>query len=323
MIRRLSLGAALILGLLAAGLTSGIASAQVLPPHRFFGSLTINGQPAPAGTAVNGFIGGTDCAGFITTTAGRYVLDVFGASQQAGCGRPGATIEFRVNGTATGQTASFRNGGYEQLDLAVGGGPAPSGFNGAVLFLGDPRPCIPEANQAACDATRTALWNGEAAAWAARGVTDGDARFNETVVFRIRASDPAVIAIIARFLEAPYLQVTGIRFTGDEWVEITNLGGGSQDMTGWSLRSPSRSRVYNFPAGFIMAGGQKCRVYTGAPQSDSCGGTSFNSSDVWPDDAGQVILFFDALALPGAEPRYSADPNNQPPPPNLVGTNLP
>ena len=41
--------------------------------------------------------------------------------------------------------------------------------------------------------------------------------------------------------------------------------------------------------------------------------------DALPDDAGRVVLFYDALDLPGDETLYSADPNNQPPPPNLQG----
>ena len=40
-------------------------------------------------------------------------------------------------------------------------------------------------------------------------------------------------------------------------------------------------------------------------------------ADIWPDDAGQAVLYYDALALLGDETSYSADPANQPPPPNL------
>jgi hypothetical protein len=331
-----------VVGALLALLVAGIAQAQSTPPHRFFGTITIDGQSAMAGTIVSAYIGSTECGTYTVVVPGRYQIDVLPFSLKMGCARGGEAISFRTGDRTAMQMPTFRTGGFEELNLTFGPGgpvptatppvvptvpPPPTGFNAAVLNLSDPRPCVPEAGQRTCDATRNALWNGEAAAWAARGVTDPDARFNETVVFRIRANDPAVIAIIARFLGAPFLQVTYIKFRGseagqtDEFVEITNLGGGPQDMTGWIVRSPATNQVYNFPAGFVMAGGQVCRVYTGAPRDDSCGGTSFNRTNVWPDDMGEVVLFYEALALPGANPLYSADPNNQPPPPNLVGVN--
>lgn len=347
MVQRLSVALTVaMLGVIAVLHANGSAgvSAQATPPHRFFGSLTISGQPAPVGTVVRALIGTTECGTFTTTTAAFYQVDVAASTQTPGCGRGGENVVIQVNGRAADQSPTFRSGGFERLDLTVGGGATPSpsptptpsatptpaaGFNAASLNLSDPRPCIPARGDTVCDATRTSLWNGEAAAWSDRGITDPDERFRETVIFRVRAADPAVISIIARFLNAPYLQVTFVKFKGtatnqtDEFVEVSNLGGGDQDMTGWTLRSPARSATFNFPQGFVMAAGQVCRVYTGAPQSDSCGNASFNSSDVWPDSSGEVILFYDALALPGADTFYSSDPNNQPPPPNLVGVNTP
>jgi hypothetical protein len=70
-----------------------------------------------------------------------------------------------------------------------------------------------------------------------------------------------------------------------------------------------------------MTPSRSCRVYTGPPQENSCDLAGFNSQDIWPDNEGRAVLFFDALALPGAETLYSSNPNNQPPPPNLQGAN--
>jgi hypothetical protein len=198
----------------------------------------------------------------------------------------------------------------------------------AKLNLGDPRPCIPEPAQRACDSMRTAFWNGDAETWARRGITDPDARFNETVVFRVRAGDPAAISNIARALGSPYLKITRLRFAGvasgqaDEFIEISNLGGGPQDMSGWTLRAPQRGIVFRFPSGFVMDSSDAsptrvCRVYTGMVRPESCGGESMSAINVWPDEAGSAVLFFDALALPGDETVYSRDRHNQPPPPNL------
>lgn len=200
------------------------------------------------------------------------------------------------------------------------GGP----IEAALDLAPDRRPCIPESELHQCDSYRHALWNGEAAAWAERGVTDPDARFNETVVFRVSTGDPVTIAGIARIIGAPYLKVTRVRFVDDEFVEVTNLGGSPQDLTGWTLRSPLRSGVFALPTGVILQPGDRCALYTGLPRTNPGGDcrvyTGIRDNPPggwWPDDEGVVALFYDALALPGDETRYNADPAHQPPPPNL------
>jgi hypothetical protein len=205
--------------------------------------------------------------------------------------------------------------------------PASARFVESALYLGEQRPCIPASGQSVCDATRAALWNGDPDAWAARGVTDPDAVFNETVVFRVQAGDPLAIANIARILGWPYLKITSVHFAGDEAVTVTNLGGGAQDLTGWTIRSPARGTSYPLPAGISLGPGQTCTLYTGMPGASPGGGCraftttspATANADVWPDDAGEVVLFYDALNLPGDDTRYAADPAGQPPPPNLQG----
>ncbi|MGH2588974.1 MAG: BsuPI-related putative proteinase inhibitor [Dehalococcoidia bacterium] len=206
---------------------------------------------------------------------------------------------------------------------AVRAQPAPR-FTEAALNLADPRPCIPEPGLQTCDTARSALWTGETDAWAARGVTDPDDRFNETVVFRVHAGDPTAIANIARTLGWPYLKITRVDFAEGEFVEVTNLGGGPQDVTGWSVQSPAADVEVALPTGVILQPGQQCVVYTGLPflnPGAMCRGftLTMENDGPWPDDAGRVVLFYDALDLLGDETRYSADPNNQPPPPNLQG----
>ncbi len=203
--------------------------------------------------------------------------------------------------------------------------PPPHGQ--AALNLGEPRRCIPESGQQICDPVRTRLWQGDAEAWAAQGISDPDGRFDETVVLRVRSGDPAAISNIARLLGTPYLKVTRVRFVEDEFVEVTNLGGGPQDMTGWSLRSPARSQfngVFPFPSDTVLRPGERCTLYTGPQRNSPPGVCEWRTYSVrlppggwWPDDAGEVVLFYDALGLPGDDTFYRADPNNQPPPPNL------
>jgi hypothetical protein len=301
--------------------TASYAEAQA-PPNRFFGTATLNGSPAPSGTPVLAFIGSMQCGSGMVGADGRYVVDVANSATTPNCGTDGATITFRVGGVQAGQTATYNTGTFTELALVAPGTPMmPSGerFNEAFLNLDDPRPCMP----APCDANRTALWNGDAAAWAARGVTGDDARFGEIIVLRVQAGEPSVIRNIARILGNPYLQITRLHFAGSgaEFLEITNLGGGPQDMTGWIVRARERGGVARFPDGFTMAPGQSCRFYTSAVMNDSCGTASFMGSDVWVDDGGVAILFYEALALPGAERRYVAAANAQPAEPDLQGVN--
>lgn len=291
------------------------------PPNRFYGSVTLNGVTPPAGTPVTALIAGRQCGVGEVRDDGRYVVDVQDEASQAGCGTEGAIVTFQVGGVAAGQSGVYRRGAFTELHLTAPAQPGGRRFASAVLILADPRPCMP----APCDAAREALWNGDPAAWAARGVNDPDVRFGEIILMRVQAGEPSVIANIARILGNPYLQITRLRFIGsgpvqaDEFIEITNLGGGSQEMTGWVVRSPGRGAVARFPDGFVMGPGQACRIYTAMVAADSCGAANFNSRDVWPDEAGLAVLYYEALDLLGAERRYHADPGTQPPQPDLQG----
>src|SRR5918992_103576 len=120
----------LVAALLAGGVGGRTAGGQHFPPHRFFGSVTVNGQPAATGTVISALIGGTECASATISTAGSYVIDVPGVTINPNCGRSGqSSVTFEVGGQEAG-TATYRDGGYQQLNLAVGGGaqptPAPS-----------------------------------------------------------------------------------------------------------------------------------------------------------------------------------------------------
>jgi hypothetical protein len=215
-----------------------------------------------------------------------------------------------------------------QESPALQPGTAPA-FVEAALDLGDPRPCIPEAGQRMCDATRAALWSGDARAWADLAVTVADDVFIQTVLRRVNAGDPAAIGNIARILGSPYLKVTRVRFGGADFATVTNLGGGPQEMTGWTLRSPGRNLTFRFPDGFVMQPGRErvvcglcmpsCPVPPTGPCAPDAFQRGFGTTDVFPDDAGRVVLFYDELDLPGDDTMYNADPNNQPPPPYLQG----
>ena len=114
--------------ILLLGLVAGAAAAGDTPPafpHVLYGSVTISGSPAPAGTVITATIGGTECGLVQTVEVGRYGspdesrgnrLVVAAATDQAG-----ETITFYVNGVAAPETVTFASGAVTALDLSVAG----------------------------------------------------------------------------------------------------------------------------------------------------------------------------------------------------------
>ena len=87
------------------------AAAQQPPPHRFFGSVTINGQPAAVGSTV--IVATADSPNLVISvveTAGQYQTDVADA---------GLDIQFLINGVDTGVRATTVQGQITQLDLVL------------------------------------------------------------------------------------------------------------------------------------------------------------------------------------------------------------
>jgi hypothetical protein len=210
--------------------------------------------------------------------------------------------------------------------------PSAGAFSLSVLNVGSP--CVPATGSSQCDATRQALWTGDQAAWAARFQMTGrpaptpDQVFDATLSFRVEAGDPGAIAAIAQVLGWPHVRINATRFRGvaanelDEWVELRNMGGGSQDMTGWSVRVEGTDIRWTFQDGFTLQPGQSCKFYTGAPMAEPCPGSSnVAASGVLPNSSGTITLWVDWLDLLAIRASYNADPATQPPPPNLQGFN--
>ena len=96
-------------------------------PNQFYGSVTINGQPAPDGTTVTAEINGAEVKS-TTTSNGEYNLIVDDPQGD----RIGDTVYFFVDGIDTGKTASFCNGCSDRVDLSItketsGGSPGGGG----------------------------------------------------------------------------------------------------------------------------------------------------------------------------------------------------
>jgi len=122
-------------------LSALVAGAWAVPviPCSFWGNVTINGQPAAAGTTIAALIDGEVCGEMTTTEVGKY-----GAYAELGeklavkgsDGDAGKTIRFTVAGTSAGQTATFVAGNAQSLDLSVstgssGGGSSSGGDGGS------------------------------------------------------------------------------------------------------------------------------------------------------------------------------------------------
>jgi len=132
---RLRHGMTLIL-LLA--LTIGVVAGEDVPPtfpHDFWGGVTIDGSPAPAGTEITALIRDTAYDSIKTTKIGEYGSSsrheggrlVVGATD----GQAGETITFRVNGRTARETATFTPDSTTRLDLSVTGESTPgNGGNG-------------------------------------------------------------------------------------------------------------------------------------------------------------------------------------------------
>jgi hypothetical protein len=115
-------------------LISGFASAQneqlpLNPPPGYYGSITVNGQPAAAGTTITAMIGGEERGSITTAEPGIYGDDpgptkLWIRSYQ---NELGSTVTFYVSGVAAQQTVKLSDAGAaNKADLTFTGVPVPS-----------------------------------------------------------------------------------------------------------------------------------------------------------------------------------------------------
>ncbi len=107
-------------------------------PHQFYGSVTINGKPAPDGTLVIAKINGVEVARTYTKD-GKYGYEPIFYVDDPNNDRSGSVITFFVNGIAS-KTVIFCNGCVTRLDISVqakeeGGAPVTGGGGGGGLIL--------------------------------------------------------------------------------------------------------------------------------------------------------------------------------------------
>ena len=103
-----------------------VAAAPVLPGE-FYGSVYLNGNPAPAGTVIVAKINGEPRGELTTTVDGLYGgpdnynprLIVSSTEEEVNAGN--VTITFFVGGVQAFQTVPFRSGDSQKLDLLANG----------------------------------------------------------------------------------------------------------------------------------------------------------------------------------------------------------
>ena len=97
-------------------------SADDLPliPNQFYGTVTIDGTDAPAGTIISAYIDGESRGSVVTTTAGEYGDDLNYLSVDGSEFDNGRTIVFRINGVVADETDTYKIGSSPRMrDLSV------------------------------------------------------------------------------------------------------------------------------------------------------------------------------------------------------------
>ena len=99
-----------------------VASAQRLPPHVFVGTATIDGAAAANGPAVTAWVGGAQVA-TATVSGGSYSIVVDQGDQSFA----GQTVNFQIGGIDAAESASWMQGGGDELNLTASSAMAPAG----------------------------------------------------------------------------------------------------------------------------------------------------------------------------------------------------
>ena len=88
-------------------------------PHTFYGTVTINDEPAPIGTEITARVNGENVGSVTTTETGSYGngTEFNHATNLVVQGISSGTISFYLDGTDTNITYEFNSGAFTELDL--------------------------------------------------------------------------------------------------------------------------------------------------------------------------------------------------------------
>jgi hypothetical protein len=127
---------------------ASIVSASPLLPTEFYGTVYIDGSPAPAGTNITSIIGNQVSGFYVTTVPGVFGgFGVYDSRLVAVGTEDGQLISFGINGVPANQTALFHPGVTGNIVLSIG--PAPSVTPTAGTTVSPPQqPVIDTVNEA-------------------------------------------------------------------------------------------------------------------------------------------------------------------------------
>src|SRR5215211_9243262 len=104
---------------LVAAVAIGAARASAQSATGFIGNVSVNGQPAAAGTTVEVFVDGVSLGSAKVAVAGAYVVDLSDATATLDSKKSGATVTFAVNGIVARETSTFQPALFKQVDLSI------------------------------------------------------------------------------------------------------------------------------------------------------------------------------------------------------------
>jgi hypothetical protein len=97
------------------------------------------------------------------------------------------------------------------------------------------------------------------------------------------------------------IKIIGVNYLGmDQWVEITNEGTGSMNLTGWTLMN-MENQTCSFPANFTLAAGSIVRVH--AVKGNNTVTNLYNSTLIW-NRTGDTASLKDATGKIVSEYKY-------------------
>jgi len=169
-------------------LCAPVMAGPVLPAE-YYGTVTINDAPAPAGTIITALIDGQVVGTLTTTTEGAYggsgTFDPRLAVQGISTGQE---IQFRINGYTADQTSTFSSGSTQQFVLSAQ-------YSTESTTVATPAPAVPATTTAADPAAPPAPeetllnpWTPEPTASTAIVVVTGSPRIQRTTESQPEAS---------------------------------------------------------------------------------------------------------------------------------------
>jgi len=91
------------------------------------------------------------------------------------------------------------------------------------------------------------------------------------------------------------LRISCLLYSGrDEYVEVSNYGAGSQDMSNWRIVSVVGDQTFWFPEGYVLGAGSYVRVHSGPDAySNPPMNLLWTTGYVWNNGGDEAVLYDD------------------------------